>query len=282
MKKNEDIIVDNEEKKKSFFNKNFVLVILLIVVSLVGIFFASTYIRWNAEISELNEIIYYGQDDIKITELKDFYGNEMSTEINDYQALRLYCTSEYGNECLTGDYVDTLENLFRSPRVVINIVILIDLIIVYFLIKDKKLKKVFIYAVSLLILLYGIYSLGFQIYKLSDYIGSVNDSQNVTQAKIIRGVVTSNEDKFKPIIEYTIEKGTNIIYLDYIVKGNIEDKIDDTITVYYKKKDVLDVEVKRSFWGYILPTILSIITIIMSVIYFKLKDEKKKEENERS
>ncbi len=282
MKKNEDIIVDNEEKKKSFFNKNFVLVILLIVVSLVGIFFASTYIRWNAEISELNEIIYYGQDDIKITELKDFYGNEMSTEINDYQALRLYCTSEYGNECLTGDYVDTLENLFRSPRVVINIVILIDLIIVYILIKDKKLKKVFIYAVSLLILLYGIYSLGFQIYKLSDYIGSVNDSQNVTQAKIIRGVVTSNEDKFKPIIEYTIEKGTNIIYLDYIVKGNIEDKIDDTITVYYKKKDVLDVEVKRSFWGYILPTILSIVTIIMSVIYFKLKDEKKKEENERS
>lgn len=282
MKKNEDIIVDNEEKKKSFFNKNFVLVILLMVVSLVGIFFASTYIRWNAEISELNEIIYYGQDDIKITELKDFYGNEMSTEINDYQALRLYCTSEYGNECLTGDYVDTLENLFRSPRVVINIVILIDLIIVYFLIKDKKLKKVFIYAVSLLILLYGIYSLGFQIYKLSDYIGSVNDSQNVTQAKIIRGVVTSNEDRFKPIIEYTTEKGTNIIYLDYIVKGNIEDKIDDTITVYYKKKDVLDVEVKRSFWGYILPTILSIVTIIMSVIYFKLKDEKKKEENERS
>lgn len=282
MKKNEDIIVDNEEKKKSFFNKNFVLVILLIVVSLVGIFFASTYIRWNAEISELKEIIYYGQDDIKITELKDFYGNEMSTEINDYQALRLYCTSEYGNECLTGDYVDTLENLFRSPRVVINIVILIDLIIVYILIKDKKLKKVFIYAVSLLILLYGIYSLGFQIYKLSDYIGSVNDSQNVTQAKIIRGVVTSNEDRFKPIIEYTTEKGTNIIYLDYIVKGNIEDKIDDTITVYYKKKDVLDVEVKRSFWGYILPTILSIVTIIMSVIYFKLKDEKKKEENERS
>lgn len=282
MKKNEDIIVDNEEKKKSFFNKNFVLVILLIVVSLVGIFFASTYIRWNAEISELNEIIYYGQDDIKIKELKDFYGNEMSTEINDYQALRLYCTSEYGNECLTGDYVDTLENLFRSPRVVINIVILIDLIIVYILIKDKKLKKVFIYAVSLLILLYGIYSLGFQIYKISDYIGSVNDSQNVTQAKIIRGVVTSNEDKFKPIIEYTTEKGTNIIYLDYIVKGNIEDKIDDTITVYYKKKDVLDVEVKRSFWGYILPTILSIVTIIMSVIYFKLKDEKKKEENERS
>ena len=282
MKKNEDIIVDNEEKKKSFFNKNFVLVILLIVVSLVGIFFASTYIRWNAEISELNEIIYYGQDDIKITELKDFYGNEMSTEINDYQALRLYCTSEYGNECLTGDYVDTLENLFRSPRVVINIVILIDLIIVYILIKDKKLKKVFIYAVSLLILLYGIYSLGFQIYKLSDYMGSVNDSQNVTQAKIIRGVVTSNEDKFKPIIEYTTEKGTNIIYLDYNIKGNIEDKIDDTITVYYKKKDVLDVEVKRSFWGYILPTILSIVTIIMSVIYFKLKDEKKKEENERS
>lgn len=282
MKKNEDIIVDNEEKKKSFFNKNFVLVILLIVVSLVGIFFASTYIRWNAEISELNEIIYYGQDDIKITELKDFYGNEMSTEINEYQTLRLYCTSEYGNECLTGDYVDTLENLFRSPRVVINIVILIDLIIVYILIKDKKLKKVFIYAVSLLILLYGIYSLGFQIYKLSDYIGSVNDSQNVTQAKIIKGVVTSNEDRFKPIIEYTTEKGTNIIYLDYIVKGNIEDKIDDTITVYYKKKDVLDVEVKRSFWGYILPTILSIVTIIMSVIYFKLKDEKKKEEKERS
>lgn len=282
MKKNEDIIVDNEEKKKSFFNKNFVLTILLIVVSLVGIFFASTYIRWNAEISELNEIIYYGQDDIKITELKDFYGNEMSTEINDYQALRLYCTSEYGNECLTGDYVDTLENLFRSPRVVINIVILIDLIIVYILIKDKKLKKVFIYAVSLLILLYGIYSLGFQIYKLSDYIGSVNDSRNVTQAKIIRGVVTSNEDSFKPIIEYTTEKGTNIIYLDYIVKGNIKDKIDDTITVYYKRKDVLDVEVKRSFWGYILPTILSIVTIIMSVIYFKLKDEKKKEENERS
>lgn len=280
MNKDENVV--EREGKKKFFNKKVILLILLVIISLVGVFFISTYIRWKAEISELKEIIYYGQDTIEISELKDFYGDNLAIDLDDYHAMKLYCTSEYGNKCITGDYVNFLENLFRNPRIVINIIILIDLVIIYLLIKDRKLKNVLVYVVSLLILGYGIYSLGFQIFKLADYIGHVNDSENVVQAKIVRGVITNSNNHFKPIVEYSILDETYLIYLDYSIKGNIMDKKDETITIYYDEKDPLNVEVKRSLWSYVLSTIISILTIVISIGYYRLKNINKEKKEERS
>lgn len=262
-----------EEKKEKvqIINEKILLIILFIIVSLVGVFFASTYIRWNAEVSELNEVIYYGQDNIKISKLEDFYGNELDVDIDSNTALKLYCTSEYGNDCIIGNYVDNLENLFRNPRLIINMVIIIDLIIIYILIRKRNLKNIQIYIISFIILLYGVYSLGWQIFKMADYIGMVNGTEYVTNATIIKGVIPNTEDKFKPIIKYTTEEGEYVTFLDYIVKGKVEDKIGEELTIYYDSKDNLKIDIKRSILEDILLMIWGILIIIISIFYYKLK-----------
>lgn len=267
----DELIVDNKKK----FNKNILLIILLVIVSLIGIFFASTYIRWNAEISELVEVYYYGQEDIKIVSLKDFYGNDLEVDLKDNEALKLYCSSKYGDECLTGNYTDNLENLFRNPYIVINIVILIDIIIIYFIIRNKEIGNIKVYIISSIILLFGLYSFGFQIYRVADYVLNVNDSDNAIEAEIVKGVIPNNGDKFKPIVSYTTENGDYNVYLDYEIDGLIKDKVGDKITIYYSNEDESIIEVKRSFVRFIIPFIVSIGILVMSIFYFKLKRKDK-------
>lgn len=267
----DELIVDNKKK----FNKNILLIILLVIVSLIGIFFASTYIRWNAEISELVEVYYYGQEDIKIVSLKDFYGNDLEVDLKDNEALKLYCSSKYGDECLTGNYTDNLENLFRNPYIVINIVILIDIIIIYFIIRNKEIGNIKVYIISSIILLFGLYSFGFQIYRVADYVLNVNDSDNAIEAEIVKGVIPNNGDKFKPIVSYTTENGDYNVYLDYEIDGLIKDKVGDKITIYYSNENESIIEVKRSFVRFIIPFIVSIGILVMSIFYFKLKRKDK-------
>ena len=267
----DELIVDNKKK----FNKNILLIILLVIVSLIGIFFASTYIRWNAEISELVEVYYYGQEDIKIVSLKDFYGNDLEVDLKDNEVLKLYCSSKYGDECLTGNYTDNLENLFRNPYIVINIVILIDIIIIYFIIRNKEIGNIKVYIISSIILLFGLYSFGFQIYRVADYVLNVNDSDNAIEAEIVKGVIPNNGDKFKPIVSYTTENGDYNVYLDYEIDGLIKDKVGDKITIYYSNENESIIEVKRSFVRFIIPFIVSIGILVMSIFYFKLKRKDK-------
>lgn len=267
----DELIVDNKKK----FNKNILLIILLVIVSLIGIFFASTYIRWNAEISELVEVYYYGQEDIKIVSLKDFYGDDLDIKVNDNEALKLYCTSKYGDVCLTGNYTNNLENLFRNPYIIINIVILIDIIIIYFIIRNMEIGNIKVYIISSIILLFGLYSFGFQIYRVADYVLNVNDSDNAIEAEIVKGVIPNNGDKFKPIVSYTTENGDYNVYLDYEIDGLIKDKVGDKITIYYSNENESIIEVKRSFVRFIIPFIVSIGILVMSIFYFKLKRKDK-------
>lgn len=253
-----------------------ILIVVMIIVSMIGVFFASTYIRWNAFIEDKYEIIYYEQDGIKVDEVKGFYGEDLNNDLSENQAMRLYCTSQYGGKCVTGNYTDILENLFRSPGIIINIVILIDLGLLYLLVKEKKFNKIQRYIFSLLIVLYGIYGLGVQIYKMTDYYFFVNNSEYVTNGKIIKEVIPRN-DKFKAIVSYDIGDKNYIEYLDYDIKGSFLDNNEKKVMLYYDKKDGKKIEVKRSLLGYILPIIIAILMIVIGYDYFKIK--KKDNEN---
>lgn len=274
MKKKDIDNLQEEQIVKRFDAKKLLLIILLVIVTLVGVFFLSTYIRWKADIKDKNEILYYEQDDIKINSLKDFYGTELNAELDDNKAILMYCSSNYGGECITGDFANNLENLLRSPWIVINIVILIDLLILYLVLKKKEMKKLYVYIISSLIVLYGIFCLGNEVYKFFDYYHLVNNTDYVTEGRIIKGIITENDKKFIPVVQYETEKNTYVKYLDYEIMGTIEDNVNKEITLYYNYKNNEIITPKRSLTNYILPVIISLLTMLVGILYFKLKNNK--------
>lgn len=266
-----------EEKSKNKKISKIFLWILIVLISMIGIFFLATYIRWSAEIKDKNEILYYKQEEIKIDSLKDFYGSDIDINIKDNEALLMYCTSKYGGICVTGDFSNSIENLFRNPYVIINIVILLDLFLLYFILRDKNIGTVKVYVISTIILLYGCYGIGLQIYKYADYYKLVNDSEYLTNGIIYKGLKTDNDKYFKPVVSYDIDDNNYKVYVDYNVKGIIDSKIDEKITLYYDKKNYENVTPRRDFMRYVLPLIVSIITFVLGIFYMTLLKLKKEE-----
>lgn len=253
--------------------KKIILWVLFTIVSVVGLLFLSTEIRWKADIEDRKEIVYIGQSEIKIDKVVDFYGVEVDTELEDNEALLLYCTSEYGGDCLTGDYNNGLENILRNSNLVVNIVLIIDLLLLFLIFKDKEIKKIFKVIISVLVFCYGVYNLGVQVYYISDYYLFVNDSENVVNATIVRGIITASEKEFNPLVEYETEKGKFLTYLDYPIDGKIDEKVNEQITIYYDTKDHSIINIKRNVSEYILPIIISLIFMGLGIIYFILNRE---------
>lgn len=268
-----------EQEKKKLSILNILLIFLMVVVTLVGVFFLSTYIRWEHDIENKNEILYYKQNDIKIDSLKDFYDNDISLDIEDTEALRMYCSNTYGGDCITGDFSNTLENLFRDPYIVVNIVVIIDLLLFYILIRNNNIKLVYVYAIAGIILVYGFFGIGRQIYKYADYYKLVNDTEYIVDGQIYKGIMTENTKEFKPVVLYNTDKGEFVKYLDYDIEGTINDKVNEKITLYYDKKYNEIVTPKRTLNGYVKYIILGIFTIIESILYFVKAKKLKKKEN---
>lgn len=260
-------IVEDIKKNKI---KNIVLLIIIGIVSLIGFFFLATKVRWDAEIEEYTEILYVGQEEVKVDRLDGFYGEIIEFELKDDLAILMYCESEYGGLCVTGDFNNGFENLLREPSIVINIVILIDLVLLFILLKDKCFGKIKTYVVFSIILLYGFINLSGVIIEVADYYTFVNDSKNLANATIIRGISTSNENEFYPVVTYTTKEGEFTNYLSVPVSGTIKDKINEEITVYYDAKDHNVITAKKSLLGYIVPTIVSILFIVLGIIYLIL------------
>ena len=250
--------------------KNIVLLIIIGVVSLIGFFFWATKIRWDAEIEEYTEILYVGQEEVKIDRLDGFYGEIIEFELQDNLAILMYCESEYGGLCVTGDFNNKFENLLREPSIVINMVVLVDLVLLFILLKDKSFGNIKSYVVFVIILLYGFINLSAVIIDVADYYTFVNDSKNLANATIIKGISTSNENEFYPVVTYTTKEGEFTNYLSVPVSGTIKDKVNEEITVYYDAEDHNVITAKKSLLGYIVPTVVSILFILLSIIYLIL------------
>ena len=108
-------IIEELEKSKVSWGKVF-LITLFVLFTLIAIFFAATFIRWKAEINGKFEILYTGQEEFKIDKLVDFYGNDLATELKENEAIYVYCSSEFGKECIMPDYNNVLEMLVKKER----------------------------------------------------------------------------------------------------------------------------------------------------------------------
>lgn len=251
-------VTEVEEDIKKFNVKKLVLLILIVITTLVGIFFWSTKVRWNAEIEEYHEILYYGQEDVQINELTDFYGEELSIEIDDTEAILMYCSSQYGKTCVTGDFNNSFENLLREPSIVINIVFLIDLALLFILFKDKCFGKVKTYIIFGIVLLLGLVNIGKVIYNFADYYVFVNDSENVVTGYVVRQLITKNKNEYYPVVEYVTEQGefTNYVLSSYSGEVSNEHTDKNKITIYYDKSDNEVITTKQSLRKYIFPIIV--------------------------
>jgi hypothetical protein len=261
------------EESKKFNVKSLVLIILLVVTSLVGVFFLSTKIRWNAEIAEKEfELLYYGQDNIKVEELLGFFGNELDTQLKENEAFLMYCNSEYGGYCVTGDFNNSFENMLRNPGLALNIVILIDLILLFMLLRDKKLG-IKVYIIFGALLFYGIINVGRVIFEVVDYYYLINKSENVVEGNVIAQLFTENKEQFYPVVEYTTEQGDFVNYIKVPMEGQLKDSKLRKVNVYYDKKDNDLIINKQGLKKQILPLIIGVGYIVLSIVF--LVNEKK-------
>lgn len=258
-----------EEDTKKFNVKKLILLILIVITTLVGIFFWSTEVRWNAEIEDYHEILYYGQEEIKIDELTGFYGNEVDINIADTEAILMYCSSQYGGTCVTGDFNNTFENLLRDSSLVINIVILIDLILLFILFKDKCFGKIKNYIIFGVVLIYGLINIGFVIYDFANYYSFVNDSKNVVTGYVVRQLITENKNEYYPVVEYVTEQGefTNYILSSYSGEVSNEHTDKNKITIYYDRVDSSICTIRQDLKKYVLPLIVALGYVILSIIF---------------
>ncbi len=273
-KKIDNEIVENLEETKGAKIKKIILWVLFVIVSVVGVLFFSTYVRWISDISTKHQILYYGQEQIRVDEVVDYYGTSVKNTILENEALLLYCNSEYGGDCLTADYNNSFDNLLRSPLIAINIVLLIDLVLLFLIFKKVEIKKWKKIAVFVVVLGYGLFNLGLQGYKVVDYYMFVNDNENVAEATIVRGIITENKNEFYPVVKYQTEKGEFIQYIDYGIEGNIDDKLNSKINIYYDLKDNEKIDVKRNMINYIIPIFISLIFIGFAIIYLIINKDK--------
>ena len=262
----EEVETVQEEKKKINF-KRIALYFVLVFVSLFGIFFWSTSVRWKDEISDKYEIVYFNQEDIKIDNIEDFFGGEMSTSVGKDDAYLMYCSSEHGGDCVTGDFNSGLENNLRHPLLVVSICILIDLILVLILLKDKKLSKVLTYTITIIVCLYGLVVACSQVFDISSYLLQ-SKGQDKVEATIYKTTYTESDKSFKPIMKYNIGSEEKYSFLDSIFKGTIKDYLNEKIDVYYKD-DVISY--KKSIVGNIIGSIVAILIFILGFRFLKLR-----------
>lgn len=273
-------VTEVEEDTKKFDVKKLILLILIVITTLVGIFFWSTKVRWDAEIEEYHEILYYGQEEVQINELTGFYGEELSTEIKDTEALLMYCSSEYGKTCVTGDFNNSFENLLREPSIVINIVVLIDMVLLLILFKDKYMgNAIKTYIIFGIVLVMGLFNVGKVIYDFANYYSFVNDSEYVVEGEIIGQLVTENSSEYYPVVKYTTEQGEFINYVSVPMNGQVDEDLPDKnkITIYYDKLDNEVITTKQSLSKYIFPVIVGVLYIVVAIAYLVISKRKKNE-----
>lgn len=283
--KKEKVELTPEEKKEKI--RKIKLISLFILVSIIGSLFLATYLRWNADIEDKHRIIYYGQDDYNIKSLKDYYGADVSTDIGENEAIIMYCTKEYGQDCITADYNDWFENFLRDPVIIVHIAIILDLLIFYQLIKGKYMKDIKKLVMGIVIILYGCTLSFLQIYTIADYYIFANNKYKTT-ATIYKKVITDNKKSFHPIVKYEIYDEEYISYLDTAIKGDIEDKVGEEIDIHYYRKDKNNIVNKRFVLWRIIPFALGIVIIVEGTWYLpkyriigKEDENKKKDKKEK-
>ena len=286
--KREKVEAIEEVKEEKIGLGKIFIIILFVLFTLIAIFFLATFIRWKAEISDKKPILYRGQEEIKVDKLVDFYGFELSSDLKDNEAIFMYCTSEYGKDCIMPNYSNFLENNFREPITVISIIIFIDLLLIYILLKDSLNGKRRTYIYGTIIILWGLFGFGRALYKVADYYKEIRFNKT-TIGEVTNYLRSDYKDKYIPVYRYEVEKNNvnktlgepNYVFdfpTYYTIKGDFKD---ESIKLYYEGNYEL-VTPKKSMLRYIAPALAGLLTVVIGSLYLTInKRFKKKEEKEK-
>ena len=277
MKEKDEAVVEETVEKQKVDIKKVILLVLIIIVSLVGVFFLSTKLRWEAEIGDKTKIFYTAdQDTYKVDSLVDFYGHDIAIELEEKEAMELYCSSKFGKDCVKANYTDSFQNNLRHPMTVVNVVILIDLILLFILLREQLTGKIRTYFYAGLIILWGLFVIGSELFKIADYNKLVGDKVT-TEGEAVYYIKGDN-DSYIPVYKYYIEENEGQFYQeDYIKHGDFEE---ETVTLYYKKKNPDKMVVEKDLKKHILPIIIGALISCVGITYLNLNVKEKKEKKE--
>ena len=291
-------LTEEIEKKKINFGRLF-LCTLFVLFSLIAVFFLATFVRWKAEINNKYPILYRGQEEIKVDKLIDFYGIELSPELKTDEAIYMYCSSEYGKNCIMPNYSNFLENNFREPLLVISIICFIDLVLVYILLKEYLNGKKRTYIYGAIIVLWGLFLVGKAVYKVADYYKEIKFDKT-TEGEVVNYLRSDYKNEYIPVYRYVIEKPqmkmeeqedggeekepdyTYDFPKSYTIKGEFKK---EKIKLYYEGNYEL-ITPRRDMKRYIIPATFGLLTVIIGFIYlninrhFKRLEEKEKKKQE--
>jgi len=272
-------LVLNEVPKKPLSKRSKLIITGMVFLGVIAIFFIATHLRWERDIAKTHEVIL--TDNEKITErmsILNFYGEELTDfKLEDDEAAILYCNKKE-TKCYVTDTTDFTENLLRNPGNIINILLFGEIILFYMLLYGKGYSKIVRYIVRGVLILYGMFLVGQQIYNVTNYYFLINSNETVN-GTIIKKLQNSGDDKIYPVISYTIYDQ------DYLLVSDVktEQKMGDEITVYIKKRRLEVADIKRNPFK-ILDIMVAIIILIegfMSIKYFGNKVEIKEEDKEK-
>lgn len=279
-------LVLNEVPKKPLSKKSKLIICGMVLLGLIAIFFISTYLRWERDISNTHKVILTDNESITTRmEIMNFYGEKIDNfKLDEDEAVVMYCNKKE-TSCYITDTTNFNENLLRDPSVIVNILLFGEIILFYMLLYGKEYPKLVKYIVRSILILYGLFLVGQQIYDVANYYYLVNDNKEVVNGTIIKKIQNSDDDKILPVISYTI---LDKEYL-YVSEVTTDKKIGDEITLYTKKKEPEIVEIKRNPFKVlnIIVAILILIECFMSIKYFgnkveiKEDNEKKEESNSK-
>ena len=284
-----------EKEKEKIGKKSILFIIIMALIGLCMIFSISTYLRWNRDVENRKEVLlieeneklgYYNDKNefVEVKTLSDFYGTEEDVEIRENEGIVVYCGKKKvsRSDCISINPSDNLENVMRKPYTIINLLVIIELLLLFeLLISLPTVKPIVVKICGIVIILYGVFLVGYQIFNVTSYYYFVNNNKNVVDGTIVREIRDSEvNNKRLPIIKYTVEDKDYTYYS--LVKT--DKKIGDTITLYYGKKDYSKVTEKKNPFK-ILDILISFVVIAIGIMFIKVLPNKiniKKEEPKES
>ncbi len=275
-----------DRDKTKLSKRSIIYIIFMVLIGVCIIFSLSTFLRWHNDISNRKEVLLVSNEDklgyydeknkfIEVTKLVDFYDVEQELSIRDNEAIIAYCgvKKSLRTDCISINPSDSLENAMRNPFNITNLLVVLELLLLFvLLISLPSCSKIVIKLLGGVIILYGLFLIGYQVFNITSYYFFVNDNENVADGLIVKEIKDSSiNNKILPVYEYKIEDQTYTYYsMEKTDKG-----INDTVTLYYGKNKVTERKNPIKVFDLVLGVMIFIIGIMyMAVLPKKVNFEK--------
>ena len=276
-----------DREKTKISKRSIIYIIVMVLIGLCITFTLSTYLRWNNDIGGKKEVLlisvddkvgYYGDKDvfIEVTKIKDFYDVDEELSIRDNEAIVAYCGTKKSlrNDCISINPSDGLENVMRSPFNITNILVIIELLLLFvLLISLPSVKRIVVKLIGIVIILYGLFLVGFEVYNISSYYYLINTNKSALEGTIVKEIKDSNANgHILPVIEYEIN-GEKKLYYSF---NKTDSTVGDKVSLFYMKGEVLE----RRNPIKVFELVLGVVILVIGIMYLVILPKKVNSEKE--